>query len=326
MKPLEGLRVVELATYVAGPSCGMTLAQLGAQVIRVDPIGGAPDVRRLPVDANGNSLYWAGLNKGKRSIEVDLSSPAGQQIVIDLLTDPYPGGGILVTNAAQPWLTPDALAARPDVIQVRLLGRPDGTPAVDYTVNSEVGLPDMTGPVSHAGPVNHVLPAWDLLAGVQAALAVLAAERVRSRTGEGQTVTLALSDVAAAAMANLGYVADVVVNGRARERDGTYLYGSYGVDFACSDGRRVMVVALTSRHWKNLVAMCGVGDAVASLAAALGVDFAAEEARFEYRNLLTALLEPWFKCQSFADVCAALEKAKVLWGVYRTIDEFVHDP
>ena len=73
-QPLEGLRLIEISTYVAGPSGAMTLAQLGAEVIRLDPLGGATDTHRLPLDAKGNSLYWAGLNKGKKSIEVNTSS------------------------------------------------------------------------------------------------------------------------------------------------------------------------------------------------------------------------------------------------------------
>lgn len=327
MGPLEGLRIVELATYVAGPSCGLALAQLGAEVIRIDPLGGAPDVRRWPLDAHGNSLYWAGLNKGKRSVELDLSSPDGQETVIALLTDPDPGGGILVTNGSYPWLEPELLSSlRADVIQVRILGRPDGTPAVDYTVNCEVGLPSMTGPVAHEGPVNHVLPAWDLLAGLHAAMAVLAAERLRARTGQGQVVTIALSDVAVATMANLGYIADVVVNHRGRPRDGNYLYGSYGIDFACASGERVMVVALTARHWRNLVDLTDTGPGVDALAAALGADFTDESVRFEHREVLTALLRPWFAQRSYSEVSAGLGAAKVLWGRYRDLEELVSDP
>src|SRR3954451_23512483 len=91
--PLAGVRVVDVSTYVAGPSGGMTLAQLGADVIRGDPVGGATDVRRLPLDRNGRSLYWAGLNKGKRSIEIDTSSAVGRDLVARLLSVPGDGNG-----------------------------------------------------------------------------------------------------------------------------------------------------------------------------------------------------------------------------------------
>lgn len=326
--PLAGLRIIDLSTYVAGPSGTMTLAQLGAEVIRIDPVGGATDTRRLPLDAKGNSLYWVGLNKAKRSVEVDLRSPEGRELVTSLITAPGPENGIMLTNAVgQRWLDHELLSRRrPDLIQVHIEGRRDGKPAVDYTVNCEVGLPFVTGPLDFDRPVNHVLPAWDLLTGMHAALGILAAERVRTRTGQGQKVSVALADVAVAAMAHLGFVADVVVNGRGRLREGNYLYGSFGSDFPTADGHRVMIVALTERHWRNLVEMTGLSQTIAALEQSLQVDLDAEEARYEHREVLAALLRSWFRNRSLAEVSAGLEASKVLWGTYRTIEDFVTNP
>ena len=81
---LSGLRVVEGSAFVAAPLGGMTLAQLGADVIRFDPIGGGLDARRWPITADGRSLFWAGMNKGKRSVAVDLRSPRGRELLVDL--------------------------------------------------------------------------------------------------------------------------------------------------------------------------------------------------------------------------------------------------
>jgi len=89
---LSGLRVVEGAAFVAAPSGAMTLAQLGADVIRFDLIGGGLDYRRWPVDARGNSLFWAGLNKGKRSIAVDFRKPEGQELLTRLIAAPGEDG------------------------------------------------------------------------------------------------------------------------------------------------------------------------------------------------------------------------------------------
>src|SRR3546814_2443063 len=77
---LNGLRVVEGAAFVAAPTCGLYLAQMGAEVIRFDAIGGGPDFRRWPLADNGASLYWEGLNKGKKSVAIDLASPTGREI------------------------------------------------------------------------------------------------------------------------------------------------------------------------------------------------------------------------------------------------------
>ena len=76
--PLHGLRIVEFSAFVAAPSCGLGLAQLGAEVIRIDPPGGNIDAKRLPVNAQGRSLYWASLNHGKRSVEINPRSAQGR--------------------------------------------------------------------------------------------------------------------------------------------------------------------------------------------------------------------------------------------------------
>ncbi|MGQ0844081.1 MAG: CoA transferase [Sporichthyaceae bacterium] len=326
-QPLAGLRVVEISSFVASPLGGMTLAQLGAEVIRIDPVGGAPDVRRWPVAESGTSLYWTGLNKGKKSIEIDLRSPAGHDLVQRLVTAPGEGGGILLTNAAgRSFMSYETLSAlRSDVIVVELTGKADGSPAVDYTVNAEVGFPLVTGAPSVADPVNHVLPAWDVAAGLYAALAILAAERGRRLTGEGAHVVAALADVAIATAGNLGLLAEAQL-GATRERIGNHLFGGFAHDFATSDGRRVMVVTLTPRHFKDIVELTGTADAVAAIEAALKADFKTDGDRYTHRELLVALFKPWFAARPHAEVAAGLAAGSVLWSTYATFGELVADP
>src|SRR5580692_7004714 len=117
---LEGLRVVEGSAFVAAPLGGMTLAQLGAEVIRFDQIGGGLDYHRWPLAEGGRSLFWAGLNKGKRSIQVDLRSDAGREIVEELIAAPGPDAGLFLTNfPARGWLSYDSLRRRrEDLIMV----------------------------------------------------------------------------------------------------------------------------------------------------------------------------------------------------------------
>ena len=162
---LNDVRIVEGSAFIAAPMAGMTLAQLGADVIRFDPIGGGIDYNRAPVAKTaGRSLYWAGLNKGKRSIAVDIRNPRGRELIQQLVTQPGAGAGILLTNfAGMEWLGYETLKQlRPDVIKVEVRGNYDGSPAVDYTVNCAVGYPFVTGPASRSQPVNHVMPAWDV--------------------------------------------------------------------------------------------------------------------------------------------------------------------
>ncbi|MBO0878636.1 MAG: CoA transferase, partial [Pseudonocardia sp.] len=227
-RPLAGLRVVECASFVAGPTGGMTLAQLGASVIRIDPVGGGSDHRRWPVVGHGagpadaESYYWASLNKGKRSVAVDMRSDEGRELVTALITAPGQDRGVLVDNVVgRRWMSNEALVAkRPDLIHLRVQGYPDGRPAVDYTVNAEVGIPRITGPEDGGAPVNHVLPAWDLVTGLSVSTGVLAALYERARTGRGTYVELALADVALAGVANLGWLSEVAERGRERPRHG----------------------------------------------------------------------------------------------------------
>src|SRR5688572_3188303 len=95
---LAGLRVVEGSAFVAAPLGGMTLAQLGADVIRFDQIGGGLDYQRWPLASGGQSLFWAGLNKGKRSIALDLRSPEGRELATALVTAPGEEAGLFLTN------------------------------------------------------------------------------------------------------------------------------------------------------------------------------------------------------------------------------------
>ena len=327
-KLLRGLRVIEFSAFVAAPSAGLALAQLGAEVIRVDPPGGNIDIDRAPLNAQGRSLYWASLNRGKRSVALDLRSAQGRALMQRLICAAGEGPPVFLTNlGVDGELSYDALAKiRPDLIMVQLSGSPDGTNAVDYTVNCAAGFPGITGS-GRDGPVNHVLPAWDITAGQMLALAVLAAERHWRLTGQGQHVKLALSDVAMATAANLGYLADVELNGAQRRADGNFLYGAYGDSFACADGRHVMVVAITDRQWAALLRATGMGESLPQAAAALGHRLDSESGRYAARELISAALRPWFAARTLAEVGAAFTDRALLWGPYRSFQQMLaEDP
>ncbi|TVQ34711.1 MAG: 2-methylfumaryl-CoA isomerase [Geminicoccaceae bacterium] len=323
---LSGLRVVEGSAFVAMPMGGMTLAQMGAEVIRFDPIGGGLDYTRWPLTLDGqHSLFWAGLNKGKRSIAVDFRKPEGQELLTRLITAPGDNAGLFMTNfPAKGWLDYERLKQhRKDLVMVNLMGRYDGSSEVDYTVNPQVGLPYMTGPNVFQRPVNHLLPAWDLIAGQMVSVGLLAAERHRRRTGKGQLVKLALKDVAMAAVASLGMIAEVMVDGIDRPRDGNYLYGAFGRDFTTLDGRAVMIVGLTRSQWSTLVKVTGLGDQIDQLAARLGLDFAKEGDRFRGRRELARLFDSWFATRMYGEVKALLNGAGVTWAPYHTVRDMI---
>lgn len=322
-QPLNGMRVIEISAYVAAPLAGMTLAQLGADVIRVEPVGGGADRTRWPICAGGTSLYWTGLNKGKRAVEVDFASREGRGIVADLIVD----AGIVISNTERyPDLTFSTLRARrPDLIHVQLTGTRDGGTAVDYTVQAATGFPMLTGPEDTVGPVNHQVPAWDIAAGLYLATGLLAAERNRLRTGAGQQVRVALEDVALATAGNLGYLAEAQLSETPRERCGNHVYGTFGRDFVTADGRRLMLVVLTTRHWRDLLSITGMTGPAAALEQALNADFAQEIDRFRHRVALAGLLAEWFGLRTLDEVAAAMKGTSVLWSPYRSFGEWAAD-
>ena len=319
---LNGMRVIECASFIAAPSCSLHLSQMGAQVIRIDPIGGGPDAGRWPLAPSGSSLYWEGLNKGKQSVAIDFANPEGRELVAQLVCAPGENGGLFVTNfPADGFLSHQRLAQRRlDLITTRVMGWADGTPAVDYTVNAAVGVPYMTGPEDDPAPVNHVLPAWDLLAGAYSAFALLAAERYRRQTGKGQEVRVPLSDMAIASLGHLGQIAEV--QGGDRPKMGNTLFGAFGRDFTTADGQRLMVVAISPRQWSGLVKVLGLEDAVARVEAATGVSFDKDEGlRFTHRDALTPLVEAAIATRQRNELGAAFDASGVCWGPYRTLRE-----
>lgn len=326
---LNGMRVVEGSAFVAVPLAGMTLAQMGADVIRFDRPQGGLDAQRWPVTQDGTSLFWAGLNKGKRSLAVDMARPEGQEIVAELICAPGPDAGMFLTNLrVRGWMDYPALKARrEDLIMVSLTGTRRGEPAVDYTVNPSLGFPMATGAEGSAEPVAHVLPAWDCIAGGMVVNALLAAERHRLRTGKGQVAELALKDVAAAMLANLGIVGEVVANGVDRPKAGNSLYGAYGQDFVLACGRRVMVIGLTDRQWRGLVKVLGLEQAVANLGQRMALDLSKEGDRWAARKEITALFAPWFGARRLEEVGPLFDAAGMTWSVFRTFAQAVaEDP
>ncbi len=320
---LSGLRVIEASSFVASPTAGLYLAQMGAEIIRVDQIGGGPDFHRWPKAANGASLYWENLNRAKKSVALDLGRPEGR----DLLQALIAATGQFVTNfPVDGFLSHETLATkRPDLVTVRVMGMADGGPALDYTVNSAVGFPDITG--TGPDPVNHVLPAWDLLTGAYAAFSMMAALHYRDATGAGQEIRIPLSDVAIGTVANLGMLAEVLTTGGNRERLGNTVYGAFGRDFLTADNVRLMVMAITPRQWTGLVKVLEIAGEVAVIESSLGVSFGKDEGvRFEHRNALFPLVESRISQRTHAELKSAFDANGCCYGPYQTMKQAVHNP
>jgi 2-methylfumaryl-CoA isomerase len=247
---------------------------------------------------------------------------------MQLISAPGPDGGLLLTNFPPRgcWSYETLRTRRADLIQLTIQGNRQGGAAVDYTVNPAVGIPYLTGPADDPAPVNHVLPAWDLITGQLAATGLLAAERHRTRTGAGQHIKLSLEDAALATMGNLGFIAEAQL-GTQRERVGNYLYGAFGADFICADGRRVMVVALTGKQWSALCEALALREAVTDLEGRLGLDLEQEGDRYVARESIAALIAPRVRSRSSAAIAEVFGRCGVCFSEYRTVTELLaRDP
>jgi 2-methylfumaryl-CoA isomerase len=319
---LTGLSVIEASSFVASPSAGLYLAQMGAEIIRVDQIGGGPDYHRWPKTGEGHSLYWENLNRAKKSVALNLGVSEGRELLQELV---WKTGQFVTNFPVNGFLSHEQLSSsRADLITIRVMGMADGGPALDYTVNSAVGYPDLTGPGPQ--PVNHVLPAWDLLTGAYAAFAMMAALHHRTETGNGQEVRIPLSDVAIGTAANLGSLAEVLYNGANRARLGNAVYGAFGRDFVTGDGTRLMVMAITPRQWTGLVKVLGIASEIAAIERERGVSFDRDEGvRFQHRDILFPLVEAKVTTWNYAELKAALDAVGGCYGPYQTMHDAAQD-
>jgi len=320
---LNGMRVIEGSAFVAVPLAGMTLAQMGADVIRFDRLEGGLDAKRWPISASGQSHFWSGMNKGKRSIAINMRSPEGKDLITRIITAPGEDAGFFISNLrVKGWMDHENLSKyRSDLIMVTLTGDRAGRPAVDYTVNPALGIPHITGPEGYPDPVANALPAWDLIAGNMVVSALLAAERRRLRNGQGDDVELSLKDVAAATLGHLGMIGDAATNLNQRGKSGNDLYGAYGHDFLCADDQRVMVIGLTDRQWKLIVDATESSQAMAALEKETGLSLKEESNRWALRHRISSLLEPWFAQRAIADFAPEFDKAGVTWSIFRSLKE-----
>ncbi len=326
---LTGLKVIEVSSFVASPTAGLYLAQLGAEVIRVDHTAGGLDYDRALLTAEGRSLAWENLNRAKKSVAIDLTSKEGRAMLVELVRQT----GVLITNLpVDSFLSHGAIAAEcPELVSVRIMGWHDGRQAMDFTVNAASGYPLMTGPADWAAdtatPINQVLPAWDFITGAYCAFALLAGLRHRDATGQGIELRVPLGDVAIGTAANSGAMAEMLYRGGDRERLGNAIWGALGRDFTSRDGTRFMVAALTAKQWNALIAAMEVSDQIAALEQSSGLSFATSDAnRFAQRDRIFAILQGAAGQLDYADLAQRLSAAGATFEHYRTMYEMAQDP
>jgi 2-methylfumaryl-CoA isomerase len=148
---------------------------------------------------------------------------------------------------------------------------------------------------------------------------------VRRDTGQGQLVKISLDDVAFTMVANLGFLGQAEAMHENRPPLGNDMYGAFGRDFATSDGRRVMVVAISLNQWQALVDATGVEEHLPAMERAFNADFRQEGERYRCRDAIAALLAPWFAARTLEAVRTELDAHGVCWGPYQTFTQILDD-
>ena len=333
---LDGLRVLDLSRVLAGPWCTQTLADLGAEVIKVERPGSGDDTRGwgppFLKDSAGHdttdAAYYLGTNRNKRSVTIDIAHPEGQALVRALAD----GCDVMVENfkvgdMARYGLDAESMrATRPGLVYCSITGFGQTGPyrnraGYDYAVQGLGGLMSVTGERDDrpgGGPQKVGVAVADLFTGLYATVAILAALRHRNATGEGQVIDMALLDTQVAMLANLG--ANYLVTGQAPGRAGNAHQNivPYQV-FEVADGHLILAVG-NDGQFARFCTVAGCPEL------ATDARFTTNSARVRHREALVPLLAERLRQRSRAEWLAALEAAKVPCGPINDLDDVFADP
>ncbi|HZJ96863.1 MAG: CoA transferase [Alcaligenaceae bacterium] len=323
---LSGLKVLDLSRVLAAPSCTQILADLGAQVLKIERPGQGDETRQWtpPTFSDGTSAYFATVNRNKKSLTVDISQPEGQQIIrrlveeADVLVENFKVGGLKKYG-----LDYDSLKAlNPRLVYASLTGfgqtGPDADkPGYDYIIQALSGLMSITGP-SDGMPHKVGVAVVDLFSGLQLTIGIQAALRAREQSGHGQHVDVSLLDSALAMSANIGQ--NYLANGKTPQRLGN----------AHQSIVPYQVFEVASQQ--HLVLACGNDKQFAAVCRVMGVTwdqdarFATNPQRVQNREILIPLIQTVFLNKSRDQWIKLFEKAGVPCGAINSIDEALNLP
>lgn len=321
---LQGIRVVDLTRILSGPFCSMFLADMGAEVIKIEEPGEGDPVRQQGAAVNGYSLYFANFNRNKRSLTLDLRSDEGKEILRDLIRR-----ADVVVNNYRPGVMDrmgfgrEALKAlKRDIISCHvtgfgLSGPYAERPSFDFIAQAMSGFMSVNGfadgPPMRAGP-----PVSDLVAGQQAAMGILAALVRRHRTGEGEEIATALTDGMTSMLAFLA--TNYFATGELPARTGNdhALASPYGL-FEASDGRIAVAPSNDSFYYKLI-------DALGLSHLRERPEFANNELRYRNRAAINAEIDAVTRHHTTAHWIEVLNAAGVPCGIVQDMRAVFEDP
>ena len=323
-RPLAGFRVLDFTTFLSGPFCTQILADLGAEVVKVEATSGDSSRQIPPYFVEGDSAYYLASNRSKKSIVVDLKIEAGRAVAERLI-----GGADVVVENFRPGvmrkmgLDPALMTERhPDLIWSSITGFGQDSPwahrpAYDMIVQALSGVMSLTGepgrPAARLG-----IPAGDTVAGLYAAIAIVAALADRARGGGGRTADISMLDCQ---LAMLSYQSAYSLVGGATPGPQGAAHDSIPTyrSFRCNDGREIVVTANTDAMWRGLCEALSIGELPGDKR------FATAQARLENRELLWALLEPAFLERDADHWVKALAAHDVPVAPIKTVPEALDD-
>ncbi|SDR61602.1 Crotonobetainyl-CoA:carnitine CoA-transferase CaiB [Rhizobiales bacterium GAS191] len=334
--PLAHIRVLDLSRIMAAPWATQIFADLGADVVKVERPGSGDDTRAwgppFLKDKDGNPTreagYYLSVNRGKRSVTIDMAKPEGREIIralalrADVVIENFKAGALARYGLDAASLRAD----NPRLVYCSVTGFGQDGPrrdqaAYDFAIQAMGGLMSVTGErddLPGGGPQKVGVPIVDIMTGMYAAVAILAALARRAETGEGEVIDLAMLDVQAAFLANQAM--NFLVSGRPPRRGGNRHPNIQPQDvFPCADGHLVLAVGNDAQFAK----LC---EAISRPGWATDERFATNAARVRNNAALTPLLAERFRDFARADLAAALDKAGVPCAPINDIPQMLDDP
>ena len=325
MQPLDDIRVIDLTRVLAGPYCTMMLADLGAEVIKVEQPGRGDDTRQWgPPFAAGESAYYLSINRNKKGITLNLQHERAREVLRELVAR----ADVLVENfklgSMDEWgLGYEALRQiNPRLVYCNISGYGNdgpyaGRPGYDFVMQAEGGLMSLTGPVDGM-PYRHAIAVIDITTGMLAATAISAALHARERSGAGQRVDLSLLETQVAWLANLGQYTLVAGEPPPRYGNAHSTVVPYEV-FKCTDDYFALACG-NDAQFRRLCDVIGRPDLSAD------ARFATNPGRVTHRGELIPQFQAEFARFASDDLLAKLDAAGVPAGRINTLDRVLSDP
>lgn len=330
-KPLEGVRVLDLSRILAGPWCTQQLADLGAEVIKIERPGQGDDTRHWGppwLENSEEAAYYLSCNRGKKSVAVDIASPEGQQTLLalldhcDVLVENFKVGGLKKYGLDYASLK----EKKPDLIYCSITGFGQDGPyaqraGYDFMIQAMGGVMSVTGLPDEqpgGGPVKIGVAFADVFTGMYASNAILAALFQRQRTGLGTHIDLALLDVQVGVLANQGL--NYLTSGQVPQRLGNAHPNIVPYQaFATADGHMILAVG-NDTQFQRFCQEAGCAELAGD------ERFATNRQRVANREILLPLLEPLIKQRSTREWLEALEQQGVPCGPINNLEEVFQDP